>query len=219
MPGYTNTGAVALLAGGSSMSVKLFNNPLDPTGTPSGLNGTNPTTGFAVNATLLPSAATYGGTFVTLESGIPDGASNTVMLTEKYSGANGANPPAPNWWWNIYVAPTGTFGVQSWSPNWSTPYIFYGSPNIELTTTGAAFGYMSQIQFAPTPSAAVSNNNVQSGQAKGILLGMADGTVRTLTQTSYNANGGAAVGPNQVPVGVWTLLVNPSDNMELPGNW
>ena len=107
---YTYAGANASVANGSSMSVKLYLNPLDPTGNPTGLNGTSPTTGYAVNGTLLPACNGTSGTFTTLESGIPDGASNTVMLTEKYSAPTARSAPTGGGRWVVVRA---MFGVPA----------------------------------------------------------------------------------------------------------
>ena len=223
---YTYTGTAAGIASGSAMSIKLFLNPLDPTGNPTGLNGTNPTTGFAVNGTLLPNCVNTTGTFATLEAGIPDGASNTVMLTEKYSGANGTNPPGASYWWSLSQQPLNQAGYGSnisWA-SWSAPYTFSGQ-NISLSTGGPIFGYGSQVQFLPLASSAVANNAVQGGRAQAILLGMADGTVRTLTQVSFQTNGGTATSTtqgldqNNTAIGIWPLLVSPNDGLQLPGNW
>ncbi len=223
---YTYGGANAASANNSNMSVKLYLNPLDPTGNPTGLNGTNPTTGYAVNGWLLPSCNGTSGTFTTLQSGIPDGSSNTVMLTEKYSGANGQ--VTGNWWWSMSV---GQGTVVAWSNSPATSWwSFNPGPMAQFSANGAAFGGGSFVQFLPTPVITANTTQaVQSGRNSAILLGMADGTVRTLTATSYQQNGGNTVGvatsqnrftsPLNQWTGIWAMLVNPSDGFELPGSW
>ncbi len=223
---FTYSGANASNVSGSNMSIKLYLNPLDPTGNPTGLNGTSPTSGYAVNGWLLPACTATGGTFTTLQSGIPDGSSNTVMLTEKYSGANGQ--VTANWWWSMSV---NQGGVVSWSNSPATSWwSFSNGPIAPFSANGAAFGGGSFVQFLPTPViTANSTQAVQSGRNSAILLGMADGTVRTLTATSYQQNGGNAAGvatsllhfntPLNQWTGIWAMLVNPTDGLELPGSW
>jgi prepilin-type N-terminal cleavage/methylation domain-containing protein len=99
--------------------IPAYINPQDPTAN-RGLqvNGSVATTGYAVNLTALPlcysgkqiytnpTQATYFyqyGTKVTLAAGFPDGASNTVLVTEHFGTCNGtAN------YWSYYYYPVFT---------------------------------------------------------------------------------------------------------------
>lgn len=238
-------------ASGSSLIVKIFQDPTDPTTNPTGLQSTNPTTGFAVNCMMLPATSGTGGTYVTLDSGIPDGASNTVLITEKYSGANGTI--AGNWWWSISTGESATLawsagGGSSWSgppynnpppgyaagTNWgatasSTPpanpngWSLYPSPSYtyQYYANGAGFAQGSYVQFAPNPPTNASPQYAVQTSRTSILVGMCDGTIRTLTEISYIANNGNTTSTATSPwnQGIWALLVNPSDGMPLPGSW
>jgi prepilin-type N-terminal cleavage/methylation domain-containing protein len=199
--------------GGIATGVKTFVNPLDPTGDPSGVTaipGGNAwgTVGFAVNSMALPgfynTSAGGGGPWqsgkkTTLEGGFLDGTSNTVMLAEKYAIGQAPGGPFQNVWWEL-----GAYGG---------------------TGVGAAFGQNSTVQFGPAPAAAQYNNTVQSGRPNGLLMGMADGSVRTLAASSYAkyptvANSSTqGTGAAWTTVGIWALLVNPADQIAMPGDW
>jgi len=206
--------------GGFGAAVKTFINPLDPTGDPSGLtsvpNGTAwATTGFAVNQMALPgfynSASAGGGPWqsgskVTLQGGFLDGTSNTVMLAEKYA----ASP-----------SPYGPSGSATYQDLWCE--IAGYPPN-----SGSGFGRNSIVQFGPAPAAAINDNAVQSGRTSGLLMGMGDGSVRTLAASSDGKYPTAASPPSPVngsmagnwtTIGIWALLVNPKDGLAMPGDW
>ncbi len=238
-------------ASGSSLIVKIFQDPTDPTTNPAGLQGTNPTTGFAVNCMLLPATNGPSGTYVTLDSGIPDGASNTALITEKYSGANGSI--TGNFWWQITAGESTTYawsagGGSSWSGppynnpppgysagyNWgatasSTPpanpngWSLYPSPQYtyQYYASGAGFAQGSYVQFAPNPPTNANSQYAVQTSRTSILVGMCDGTIRTLTEMSYITNNGNTTSTSASPwnQGIWALLVNPYDGMSLPGNW
>ena len=103
-----------------STPLPVYLNPSDPSTNSTGMStsGTYTVTGYAVNATAIPNYYTYGytysglnitpynystGTKVTLAAGFEDGASNTVMVTERYGNCNGS----PNYW-GAYGAATFT---------------------------------------------------------------------------------------------------------------
>jgi len=209
------------VGGGFGTAIKTFINPLDPTGDPSGITG-NPgglqgntnawaTTGFAVNQMALPgfylTASNGGGPWqsgskVTLQGGFLDGTSNTVMLAEKYAIGQTPTGPQQDLWCEIQAYP---------------PY------------SGAGFGQNSNVQFGPAPAAAQYDNTVQGGRTSGLLMGMADGSVRVLAATSalkyptvsttVAATSTNGMSGNWTTIGIWALLVNPKDGMAMPGDW
>jgi len=203
---------------GSTMPIKLFLNPLDPTTSPGGISTSNQAvTGFAVNGTALPQANT-SGPFVTLEGNFPDGTSQTVLITERYSGANGTSSYGVNAW----------YGGMSYSEsNWGNA-ASWGTA-ITSNIGGSCFGREAYLQFAPIagnipttqqgpplgnntfgPANAGHNINntggaVQAGRASGLLMGMADGSVQTLTS-----------GSAEKFFNVWPQLITPADGLAMP---
>lgn len=175
---------------GRSKPIKLYLNSGDPTHTPSGLAGNVAVAGFAINGSVVPMVSGAKGLgFVDLESGIPDGASNTVLVAEKYSGGNGMSLATP--WTELFYeekqAADGGFTQRA---------------------RGAAFGKGAALEFAPKPAQATWANGVQGSRPTGILMGMADGSVRTLTLKS-----------NKKFPNVWANLIDPKDGAELPPEW
>src|SRR5262249_50627958 len=140
---------------------------MEPTWLPDGMNGKVAVTGFAVNGSALPMVNGPAGKFVTLASGFSNGASNTVLITEKYSGANGQSRATP---WTVASCKT----------------IEQADGAIRTEAEGAAFGSGATLQFSVLPSNANWINGIQGGRPGAIILGMADGTVRTLTQGSFH---------------------------------
>jgi hypothetical protein len=170
---------------GYSYPVKTFINPTDPTSSPDGLINGSGITGFAVNATALPSMYAYSynyggysglsnynyssGQKVTLEASFPDGTSNTVLLTEKYSQCS--------------------YYTNIWAYVGSYPY-FYNTYT---------------IQAQPTPSACNMFGSVQTGKASGILCGLADGSVRNVS--------------NAISATTWQHALTPNDGVPLGSDW
>ena len=215
---FTYTGANASNASGSSMSIKLYLNPLDPTGNPTGLNGTNPTTGYAVNGTLLPACGAdqwhvYHSGIGNPRWGFEYGNAHREVLC-----ANGQI--GGNWWWSMSGGPGTVWSASPATSWWSYNGVINPLPQA-FSASGATFGGGSYVQFLPTPvTTANLTQGVQSGRNSAILLGMADGTVRTLTATSYQQNGGTnKYSYYNTYVGIWQLLVYPGDGLELPGSW
>jgi len=195
----------------SKLGVKLFLNPLDPTNTQSGVTtGNQAVTGFAVNALAVPMVSGPSGSFSTLESSFFNGTSNTAFLAEKYSGGNGVS--TANTWYSINYSTSGA---------WSNPPNSWGtSPSV--STTGPCFGLFAALQFAPLPASATASNAVQSGRPAGMLLGMADGSVRTLSAASnaqYPSSGLIGVvtnGAQPNTTGLWYSLINPQGGNAIP---
>jgi prepilin-type N-terminal cleavage/methylation domain-containing protein len=203
-------------ANGSTEGIKLFINPLDPTGSPSGLNTSGQgVTGFSINGQLLPIVTGGNGVKVSLESGIPDGTSNTAMLAEHYSGANGQ--VTANYWWQLSysnnIVAWSKNGGNSWTANYNNgTNQFWSGPYYAYTSNGAVFGNTSpqNVQFQPTAASATAGTAVQGGRKNGILLGMCDGSVRTLTNGSYTQYGAGT------KTGLWANIVNPADGAAQP---
>jgi prepilin-type N-terminal cleavage/methylation domain-containing protein len=213
---------------GTQFQIKTFQNPLDPTNNPDGVdqNG-NGIIGFAINGTAVPSVGLPGNGNVkgkvTLDANFPDGTSNTCLLAEKYSGGNGKCSYTNNWWNTYYYA--------EWSPgdptndwvntNGNTPVFGASYPGVK-TITGPNQCFPT-LQFAPAPAAALGNNAVSSGSANGILLGMCDGSVRTLSAGVVGNYPTVIAQPTASPpvagvYGIFGQLISPSDGLAMP-NW
>jgi len=99
-------------------------------------------------------------------------------------------------------------GTTYWCDDWSPP----------------VFGQGSVVQFAPSPAAATFSNGVQSGRPNNLQMGMADGSVRSLTAASdgkYPTTVGWADPPTPTipPYGIWAMLVDPADLLAVPADW
>jgi prepilin-type N-terminal cleavage/methylation domain-containing protein len=159
--------------------VPAYWNPADPTAN-NGLQvgGSYATAGYAVNATALPfyykytymnypsAGQTYsgtGGTKVNLASGFFDGASNTVLVTERYGTCNGT----PNYWG---YATYPTFNVGCTIQNTPLPNQCTYT-NVQATTPGTllcGIGDGTVIPINTTISQAVWNGAVNP--ADGLTL-------------------------------------------------
>jgi len=181
-----------------NVPVKIYQNPTDPTGSEDGLINGYATSGYAINGSALPNVFTTrytgwntssssSGKKVTLDAGFPDGTINTVLLGEKYSDCNGTI----NYWGYVTTSQQWTYNNGNW--NWTFVY------------NGAAFGSGTTIQFQPQPTACTPSNTLHSGKASGMLAGMADGSVRTISAKMSNAT--------------WQLAITPNDGQPMPSDW
>jgi hypothetical protein len=127
-----------------------------------------------------------------------DGASNTVLFAEGYAvTGTGANQNFFKWWSGAQKIN----GVaQSYGPtyfsatiNWanSPPYTPL-SPPFWVNVTGG-------------PPAITKNDRPDAFTSAGLLVGMADGSVRFVAST--------------VSANTWFLANNPADGTPLPGDW
>ena len=131
---------------GRSKPVKLYSSSGDPTHTPSGLAGNVAVAGFAINGSVVPMVSgAKGSGFVDLETGIPDGASYTVLVAEKYSGGNGMSLATP-WTELFYEEKHAADG------------------GVTQRARGAAFGKGAALEFAPKPAQATWANGVQGSR-------------------------------------------------------
>jgi len=113
------------------------------------------------------------GTMVTpehharLPGAIPDGSSNTILMTEKYAQCFNSNYPAGGTFWAYYQ--TGA-NLQ--------PY----HPGCTVSWNGYSFGPASQFLVRPTPyNGGCDPTMASSPHTSGISIGMADGSVRFLS--------------------------------------
>jgi prepilin-type N-terminal cleavage/methylation domain-containing protein len=181
--------------------IKIFINPLDPTGDAGfqdfgGAKWGN--TGYGYNFQLFgnyqgSSAEATGSTdsdiafwYGRMPLGrIPDGTSNTILFTEKYAQCGQ--------WQQAYD------GSSLWACPW-----YQRRPGIAINGAAAnSTGAASKFEVAPNP-ATCDFNRAQATRTAGILVALADGSVRLVA---------ASVDPN-----IWWYALQPADGNTL-GDW
>ncbi|MBI1832703.1 MAG: DUF1559 domain-containing protein [Planctomycetes bacterium] len=197
--------------------VSLFQCPSDPTLMP----GVNPATNYApssyaanylvfanVDANYLSKNAQGKPTKMTFR----DGASQTVLLAEKYASA---------WWAPGNAAPSPPtplprrgeermVGGCNWAyfqADCNNPFFAYVEParrNVKWPLDPGAIGTATTFQVQPTAAGGTNPCLPATGHAA-MNVGMADGSVRSLS---------AGMAP-----GVWWALVTPAGGEALPGDW
>jgi prepilin-type N-terminal cleavage/methylation domain-containing protein len=130
---------------------------------------------------------------------IPDGTSNTVILCEIYQNCNNhADGPAWAWiepWNGPPSVDVAMFGCSS--ANAFDPSQYYGSCR-DYNQGGTAF------QLAPTLAQCVYTT-IQPPHRSGMLVGMGDGSVRTVS--------------SGISTHTWELACYPKDGAVLPADW
>jgi len=180
------------LQGGIGAGVKTFVNPLDPTGDPSGL-------------TTAPNTGGWG------TAGF---AVNNMALPGFYNYSAGQGGP-----WQSGKRTTLEGGFLDGTSNTvilAEKYAIAQGQGNYWWQAGAQFGQNSIVQFGPSPANAVFSNAVQSGRPASMQIGMADGSIRVLSATSDSKY---PTGANWSPYGIWAMLVNPVDQLAMPGDW
>jgi hypothetical protein len=184
-----------------SAVVKTFNCPSDP----SLKNGMSPSYGgaynwagssYAHNFLLFGSKYVYDYSvgywaskpFCSLPA-VPDGTSNTIAMTEKWSGCNSGGL--------TWVHPGGNqyYYATDWGQSFANPTTNLGSNNYTKPP---------QTQPSPFDSSNCDRTRPQTSHGAAQTL-MLDGSVRGVT---------AGVTP-----GTWWLAVQPADGQPMPGDW
>jgi prepilin-type N-terminal cleavage/methylation domain-containing protein len=180
------------------LPVKVFLNPSDPFTDPSGLVtetfAANPDTvyavaGFAANTSALGTWSRYNGQLtenaVTLERSFPDGTSATVLLAERY----GKRQIEEYYEWED---DDGNYGDGYKAVIRSNPW------------GAAVFDKNALIQVTPKFDQVIEEF-VQAPRSAGILVGLADGSVRLVNATIS-------------PV-TWRRALDPKDGQVMGGDW
>jgi hypothetical protein len=142
---------------------------------------------------------------------IPDGASNTVFIAERFAqfpgpagrftDPDGKEQQANNLWaWPAAYAPNPPTAYKTPVPQ-NAAVFAYGDPDKEVGYGKAAFG-VPQVGIAP---ARADYRLVQSAHAKSVQVGMGDGSVHPVT---------AGISPK-----TWQAAVLPADGMPLGNDW
>jgi prepilin-type N-terminal cleavage/methylation domain-containing protein len=200
----TPTGAL------QSAVVKVFNCPSDPS-LLNGFSGYQPNawagSSYAHNFQLFGPKSVYSITLASTPpvnyyhskpcstlSNVPDGTSNTIAMTEKWSACNGGGML---WTWpggNVNYAAT------DWGQSFANTAVL--NPSIITITNN----YMSPPQIQPYPynSGNCDRSRPQTAHTAAQTL-MLDGSVRSVSASISSAT--------------WWLAVQPSDGQPLPSDW
>ncbi len=198
-------------------TIKVFLCPSDPSvgnwrnGGPYGTPGGSYDCSYAencfvfMNAPAFTSPAAGGQLAAQFQPKIPatftDGTSNTVLFAEKYAACGPLSGGVPSGG-NIWFSP--------WGP-WSGPY--FAVPCFDMGdcygTSSFGPGQPPMIplwQQQPNPWQSVCNPLLPStGHTGGMNVGMADGSVRLVSQG--------------LSVFTWSLACNPQDGLPMPSDW
>jgi prepilin-type N-terminal cleavage/methylation domain-containing protein len=128
----------------------------------------------------------------TILQAIPDGTSNTVMFCEIYQNCNN-HADGPAWAW-----------IEPWQGPPSVDVAMFGCPSSGLGSCRDYNQGGTAFQLAPTISACIYTT-IQTPHPQGMIVGMGDGSVRTV-----NAN---------VSTRTWEWACYPSDGNVLPPDW
>jgi prepilin-type N-terminal cleavage/methylation domain-containing protein len=186
-----------------SQPVKTFLCPSDPSVGPGDvvtINGVSfGASSYAPNAMVVAQNGPQGKARIPAD--IPDGTSNTILHAEKYARCS-----------NTTMAPAFRDGGTAWAYSasplfpWQTPPMDPPGKTFQpgfciaaLVARGApnAIGPGSKFQVQPTPFLGNCDpTRAATAHAGGILVGLVDGSVRTLAPTMSGATWWAAVTPS-----------------------
>jgi hypothetical protein len=135
-----------------------------------------------------------------LDADIPDGTSNTILHAEKYARCS-KTVMAPPFQDGGNAWAYGGGAAFPWQPPPMTPARLGFAPGFAIRAVAAlgapdAIGERSKFQFQPTPFLDNCDpTRAATAHAGGILVGLADGSVRTLAPGISGATWWAAVTP------------------------
>jgi prepilin-type N-terminal cleavage/methylation domain-containing protein len=203
--------AIMQTPSGRAAVVKAFISPADPSndsnqvlvaGSPAPINnGLWGTASYAYNPLVFRAVPTGIG------RSFPDGTSTTLMFSEKYQVCGADAAAIQNYWFGSYV---GNSNANEWAP------VLPGTDLLTATGQYAGADFLaSNLAVAPN----LCNPAAPSGpHAGGILIGLADGSVRFMT--AAGATTGLTNGPdaytqpaagafNSLRNYVWSALLTP----------
>jgi len=157
--------------------MSIFSCPSDPSVTPTGqakdmMGNTWGVSTYAVNVQLVCQVDANGvlqnpEKYIALPGGIPDGSSNTILMTEKYAQCFNDNYSAGGNYWAYYLT-----GVNL------QPY----HPGFAISWNGYSNGPTSKFQVQPRPfNGGCDPTMASSPHYGGIQILLADGSVRFLS--------------------------------------
>ncbi|MDB5311783.1 MAG: hypothetical protein JWO38_5985 [Gemmataceae bacterium] len=137
-----------------------------------------------------------------VEVSMPDGTANTVIFAERFKncspdGPHGGGCTLPAWAWNT---------IRNGGDCWSSPTFGAQNDGIgQMNCAGAQFNY-GGVGFQAGPQAQACNWYVtQSGHTSAMVVGLGDGSCRTVSQG--------------MSVNTWTWACTPNDGNTLGNDW
>jgi prepilin-type N-terminal cleavage/methylation domain-containing protein/prepilin-type processing-associated H-X9-DG protein len=192
-PPYTNIGTAynewsPVLEGNTTLAyVKTYICPSDPTFSPP-IQPWGNNSSYALNGLVFTSSHA-GNSLSRYPASLVDGTSNTMFYTEKESKGMG-NAATNNSCGSAGGYSTSLGGDPNWWPNWG-PTIY--APASEC---GEPKGVGAYFQINPLPVGSAIFALPSTGHTGGIMVGMADGSVRLVSQGVSPATWWYAVTPN-----------------------
>jgi prepilin-type N-terminal cleavage/methylation domain-containing protein len=222
---YNLSGGIAATVGVRDRQVKTYLCPSDPSNNPNVQRSGFASTSYAANLMVFDPRGP--GNIV---NSMPDGTSNTIIFTERFKKCASATPlvGAPNsetdpaWAWHPNAAYDNTTNptLSATISGWDTPVIgWYDYSALNGVFPQGAAGPSTPFDpsfngqngatgqtFQINPGAGLCDPRIaQSGHTGGIVVGLGDGSVRTVS--------------TNVGQLTWILAGNPRDGQPMPGDW
>ena len=132
---------------------------------------------------------------------IPDGTSNTIMMTERLSSTTGPN--GSGWALPLVVTWTNGTGVYYASPQTYNATFGLGRPVTGPITTAPS--YLPLPEFGKNPQTATGGNTPSTPHGNVIMVLLVDGSVHAIS------SGISAV--------TWAYALSPADRQPMPADW
>jgi prepilin-type N-terminal cleavage/methylation domain-containing protein len=132
---------------------------------------------------------------------IPDGTSNTVLMTERLASTSGPNGSG----WAMPLAVTYQVGGTVY---YASPQTYNATFGLGRSVTGSittAPSYLPPPEFFKNPETATGGNTPSTPHGPVILTLLADGSVRNVS--------------NGISPVTWVYAVSPSDRQPMPSDW
>jgi prepilin-type N-terminal cleavage/methylation domain-containing protein len=185
-----------------SVSMKNFICPSDSSISNGLVPGNWAACSYVHNLCLFGTPGTMGWVSQYTIANVPDGTSNTVTFAERLANCNSIystrDKPSS---FNVSTGLTASvFNSYYWSINTFGNFGAALVPQIGVTTTKCRYSYKT-----PGPTVPLSKGDTSSGHTGGMVVGMLDGSVRTVSSAVNNLT--------------WGQACYPADGQVLGSNW
>jgi prepilin-type N-terminal cleavage/methylation domain-containing protein len=139
---------------------------------------------------------------LSIEVAMPDGTSNTVIFAERFkncspSSTNGGGCTLPAWAWNT---------IENGGDCWASPTFGAQNAGISNMNCGGALFSSGSVAFQAGPQVQACNWYVtQGGHSGAMVVGLGDGSARTVSQS--------------LSVTTWVNACTPNDGNPLGSDW